>query len=248
MRDVIRINENVQLFCWACGIASYFLFFFSIIPLMEFIPPPLPALSGEEFVAKYFDNPGLLKAGTIAGMVAGGLLLPWTVMVAMQIIRMEAGRPPVLALLSVCGGIGNALFTIICFMLWAGAFYRPERDPELIRLMSDTSWLIFIMLWPPYVCQLIATGTAGLTSSAKEVVLPRWFCFMSLWTALLMCPGSFAVMFFKGPFAWNGILAFWVVVVVFGIYNIIAFFAFFKAIRNQARELKAGVGYATATP
>ena len=235
--DEIKFNESIQMALWASGILSFILFFFALIPMMDFIPPPLPAWNGEQFLAEYGHELGMLKAGTIVGMIAGGLLLPWTAMVAIQVQRMEAGRPPVLSVLSILGGSGNAIFTIICFMLWCGAFYRPSPDPAALLVVYDVSWLIFIMMWPPLVCQLLAVGFAGLNSSATVTVLPRWFCFLSLWTALLMTPGSIAVMFYEGPFAWNGLLAFWLVVIAFCIYNIVSFFVFHKAIKGHSQQL-----------
>ena len=96
------------------------------------------------------------------------------------------------------------------------------------------------MLYPPFFLQLLATGTAILTSTAKREVFPRWFGFLNLWTAVLMLPGGIAIYFYSGPFAWNGILAWWVVVVAFSIYWTIAFYQFYKAIRSHKLDVVAG--------
>ncbi|MGG2007397.1 hypothetical protein [Novosphingobium resinovorum] len=57
---------------------------------------------------------------------------------------------------------------------------------------------------------------------------------MNLWTGLLLLPG-FAVGLFKtGPFAWNGVLAFWVPAVVFGIWFNLMIVAMLAAIKRDA--------------
>jgi hypothetical protein len=50
---------------------------------------------------------------------------------------------------------------------------------------------------------------------------------------VLLLPG-FAVGLFKvGPFAWNGVIAFWVPAVVFGIWFNLMIFAMLKAIKQD---------------
>ena len=42
-----------------------------------------------------------------------------------------------------------------------------------------------------------------------------------LWTAFLFIPGGLVTFFKAGPFAWNGLLAFWVAAAVFGSWFIV---------------------------
>ena len=232
-----QVHEKTQLVFWWCGLLGLFIFFLGLWPMMQYIPPPAPGLTGEELVAKYTDNHLMVKGGIVLGILSGGMLIPLTIMIVIQISRLEYGRLPVLSITALCGGLGNAVFTMYPFTLWAGAWYRLDRDPELILLLNDTTWLEFVMLYPPFFLQLIATGAAILTSTAKQVVFPRWFGFFNLWTAVLMLPGGIAIYFYSGPFAWNGILAWWVVVVAFSIYWTITFYQFYKAIRSHKLDV-----------
>ncbi len=227
MKKVDQIHQRVLSLGWWSGIFSFIFFFVGLWLMMGFIPPPPPTLTGEELIANYLKpNPLLFKGGIVLCIISGGLLMPWGTMVCYHISRTEAGHPPILAVIAFCGMLGNAIFTLYPFTLWAGAFYRAERDPAMVQMINDITWLEFVMMFPPFVLFLVALGIAGLNSTAKEPVIPRWFAFFTLWVAVAMCPGGISLFFFEGPFAWNGLLAWWLVVIMFGIYWLTAFKVF----------------------
>jgi hypothetical protein len=51
-----------------------------------------------------------------------------------------------------------------------------------------------------------------------------------------MIPGAFALMFMKGPLAWDGFLAFWLRVGTYAFYLAVMFFVVRAAIDRQAIE------------
>jgi hypothetical protein len=69
---------------------------------------------------------------------------------------------------------------------------------------------------------------------------PRWFCFVSIWVAVLVLPGGLAVFFKSGPFAWNGLFAFWIPVCVFTVYFASLVPLLFKAIARLETEENCG--------
>ncbi|NIB38833.1 hypothetical protein HBA55_04505 [Pseudomaricurvus alkylphenolicus] len=232
------VHERFQLIsCW-CGLGFFVLFFFGLLPMMGFFPPPSPMMSGEELLAKYTENILLIKVGIIVCIIGSSLLIPWSVMIAFQVSRMEAGRLPFMTVLSLSAGMINALLFILPFIFWSGAFYRADRDPELIRLLNDVTWLEFVMIVPPYALQMFAIAYAGLTSTAKREVIPRWFCYFNIWVALLTFPGMLAIIFFEGPFAWNGILAFYLPVSVFILYFPCSFWVFYRAVKTHKLDVE----------
>jgi len=62
--------------------------------------------------------------------------------------------------------------------------------------------------------------------------------------AVLFCPGSLLYFFKDGPFAWNGALSWWLVVVVFCAWFVIMFFALRSAIHQPSARRRAGAGAA----
>ena len=235
----VSLSRKSQMACWWCGVWSFILFFLSIWPLMGMIPPPDPAWSGESVRDSIFSNVFNYRVGTILGLIAGSLLLPWSALVAYQVSRMESGRPPVLASICFGGGIVNALVTIFPFTIWSGAAYRAERAPDEIRLLNDINWLDFMMVWPPFVVYLVPLGVAALISTSRVSVLPRWYGYFTLWLSLTMAGGAIAILFFDGPFAWNGLIGWWMVVIMFALYWLVSFPIFRGSIVDETREVAA---------
>ena len=64
-------------------------------------------------------------------------------------------------------------------------------------------------------------------------IFPRWLAFYNLWSALLMAPGSLIPFFKTGPFAWDGLFAFWLPATVFGIWFVVMQVMVLKAIRAE---------------
>jgi drug/metabolite transporter (DMT)-like permease len=85
-----------------------------------------------------------------------------------------------------------------------------------------------------------------MADKGNQPVFPRWAAYFNFWTAMLYLP-AFMVTFFKaGPFAWNGLLAFWLALLVAGIWTVVMFVLLLKAIRQQ--EAQAGAAIAIEDP
>lgn len=232
------VHEKLQLAFWACGIGFALLFFGGLVPLSGFIPPPSPQLSGAELMAEFGPRLGWIKLGIIVGLLGSSLLVPWSAMVALQVARMEQGRRiPLWAIFSFGAGCVNAVAFILPFIFWAGAFYRPDRSPELIQLINDITWLEFLMFFPAFSFQLLGVAMAGLTQRQGPPVFPRWFLYLNLWMALLGSPGVISIFFFSGPFAWNGIIGFWVPVGSYMPFLVVTFVQFYKAIVAEKQHV-----------
>lgn len=238
--DLRAPHSGTQLLCLWAGVASVIFFFMGLV-LAGLMPPPAPSLSAEALAAHFAQNPFGTKFGLIMGMAAATLLVPWSVVLFIQARRAE-GREPVASYVVLGAGLVNCVAFIIPFNFWAPAMYRPDIAPESVRLFHDLGWLEFWMLLYPYVLQTVAVAYVGLNYKGETPSpFPRWFCFLSLWTALLVLPAGIVIFFFEGPFAWNGLFAFKIPVGVFCIYYLCAFVVVYKAIRNQQAEYDAAM-------
>jgi hypothetical protein len=61
-------------------------------------------------------------------------------------------------------------------------------------------------------------GVPILQDRRTVPVFPRWSGYYCLWTALLVTPGSLVPFFKAGPFAWDGIMSWWVPVAVLALW------------------------------
>jgi hypothetical protein len=122
-------------------------------------------------------------------------------------------------------------------MCWLIAAYRPDqRSPSDLVLLNDAGWLMFVAMvfgGPPW---LGSTGLAILRDRGADPVFPRWSGYLTLWVLLLIVPGCLCVFFTAGPFAWNGLIAFWVVLSVFASWVLVMSKLLLDAVRHQVRH------------
>jgi hypothetical protein len=226
-------HEKLQLGLWGCGIGFGVLFFVGLALCSGFIPPPSPELTGEELLAKY-DNLDLVKLGILLGLLGATLLVPWSALVSIQIARMEEGRRfPLWAIFSFIAGAVNAVAFILPFIFWAGAYYRDDRSPELVQLISDMTWLEFLLFFPAFSMQLVCLAMAGLTQRKGPQVFPRWFLYLNLWMAVTGSTGMLCLFFTDGPFAWNGAIGFYLPVGAYVPFLIVTWVVFYRVIRAE---------------
>jgi hypothetical protein len=81
---------------------------------------------------------------------------------------------------------------------------------------------------PPALLQLAAIGFAILGDTSPKPVFPRWIAYLNFWVAILFQPGALVPLFKHGPFAWDGLLAFWMPLGVLGIWVVVMFVALLR--------------------
>jgi hypothetical protein len=122
---------------------------------------------------------------------------------------------------------------------WETAAFRPERSPEIIQTLNDLAWLPFTGVIFTIVVQAVVIGAAVLLDQHRErPVFPRWFGHFSIWSALLFAPAGLDVCFTSGPLAWDGLAAWWLLVVSFFLWSAVLSVLLFAAIRSQEAETR----------
>lgn len=194
-------------------------------------------MTGAELVHFYEQNRLGIRAGQLIALISSGFLLFWPAAISVQMARIEKGPLPMLSLIQYVAATVLTIFFMICSMVWSIAAFRPDLSPETLQVLNDTGWLIFVMAYPEYVVQLICIAVVGLMDKRPQPLLPRWACYFTLWVAFVGTGGGFATFFKTGPFAWNGLLGFWLPVAFFMIwlYGVMLPFLL-KSIKRQAAE------------
>jgi hypothetical protein len=233
LRD--SMSTRTQLFCVWCGPVGAVLYLIFFAGIAKFVPPPSPHWTQAHVVDFYASNRTAIRIGQIGGMVASMLFFPFFCVIAVQIARIEKRRP-LLAIMEFGGGLMLIVWFGLCTMLWIVATFRPSLSPNTVQMLNDFGWLIFVMLFPEYVVQMSAIGVAALRDRSPNPVWPRWAGYFSLWIALSGIGGGLAVFFKHGPFAWNGLIGFWLPICMFGVWLIVTTYLLHTGIRRQAAE------------
>lgn len=226
------MSSRSQMICIWSGPVGFLLFGLGVWPLAHFLPPLSPAAGADEIAAIYDANVIGIRLGSMLIMFGAALFAPYFSVISVMMKRMEGEISPYATTQTMSATLVVAAFFVAPLIFTVAAF-RPERAPEAIQLLNDFGWIMLVTPVAPAFVQTLAIGFAILGDRNGERVLPRWSGYFSLWVAVLFLPGALAAMFRTGPFAWNGLLAFWLPAVAVGLWAYIMAFLMTKAVRRQ---------------
>lgn len=226
------MNTDLQKLCAWTGIPAMTLFFLGMV-VMTFIPPLSPALDAEQVAQVYRTYTTEIRAGGMMVAISSIFAITFYAVVSIQLRAMEGTQRPVMAYAQLVAGAANIQFFILPGLLWCVAAFRPDRPVEITHALNDLAWFIAICPWPVTFIQMLICGFAILKHSSTNPIFPRWVGFFNLWGALTFVPGALLPFFKTGPFAWNGMLSFWVPGSIFGIWFIVMQVMVLKAINKE---------------
>jgi len=204
-----KTSLKYQMISAWCGPAFLltFIFFWGI--LGQNLPNPSPALSASDLATRYATHLNDIRLGFIVSLITVVLYMPWTSLLSAQMARIE-GSFPVLSFLQLLGGGLTVMVVSFSAFFWVTAAFRPERDPALIQLLTDLGWLCIDLQYACTTLQMVAAALVGLADRNKTPLFPRWVCFLTIWCGLSFLPASLTGVLKTGPFAWNGMLSYYI--------------------------------------
>jgi hypothetical protein len=230
------VAKRIQLACVWAGPIFFVLYLTALVGFARFVPPPAPSWGPDRVAQMISDHATQIRVGMVLGLIATTLLIPFFAVISIQIARIEK-RMPILALMQFGGAVLLVVFFQLCGMLWIAATFRPELDPSTIRMLNDLSWLIFVMVFPGYVLQLSCVALASFMDRSARPLWPRWVGYLNLWIALSGAGGGIAAFFKSGPFAWNGLVGFYIPIVAFTIWiAVMTYYLHTGVVRQSAAE------------
>jgi hypothetical protein len=239
------MNVRMQKACALGGAVMALAFLFGFWVLAGFIPPPDPKNDAMLTAQIFAEHPTGIRLGMILTMFAASLMVPWVSLITVYMKRIEGGQAP-LAYAQLGLGAMLSVEFLLPLMVWEAATYRPQRSPEIIQFANDVSWLIYVGLSSTGVIEALVIGLAILADRNASPVFPRWLGYFNVWVALMFTPGSVNVFFKDGPLAWNGIIAWWLVLAAFSIWLPVMTWQLWLAVNRQAAALSTAAGSARA--
>ncbi|MBA3745369.1 hypothetical protein [Sporichthya sp.] len=208
------MNTRSQIVCGLAGIIGVLIILPAFIIADYFVPPDAD-WTPEQFADFYSGETDRIRAGLLMLLIA---VVGWGTVVSVitvQMLRYEGKRPVLTVLFAVSGITTYVLLTLFGVFLTAAAF-RPERSGEDIQLLHDVGWFMAFLTAPAFATQAFALGAAVLGNRSANPVHPRWFGYLNLWIGVLLLPGVLLLFFHTGPFAYHGVISYWIPLFTFG--------------------------------
>lgn len=228
------MNNSIKFCAWA-GQLAMFLMFMAMWPAWHILPPPSPSLPLAEWASHFHDNTVGVFVGAAMMMAGSSLFLVFGGGLCACLKRMEGKNCPLTYGMMMFFPFGFfPLFAMLVFLVEAA--FRPGMNPEIIGMLADLG--LFMLAIPGLVAliQFVIIGVIILRDVNAEPIFPRWTAYINIWVGILSIPGCIVPFFKSGPFAWNGIIAFWIPAIAFGILINVLFFAMTKAAKHPALQ------------
>ena len=228
-----RTDGELILFWTLPAVALIWISAFFLFP--GFLHPMSPTMSADEVAGFYRDHAARIRYSMILFNWFGVGLVPVVVLLALQVRRM-AHRTPILSYsLIACAGGPPALF-LIADMFWLLGAFRPDRAPELTLLFNDLAWITFSVTVSYLIAQCLLLALAIYWDRNEITIFRPWVAHFNVLTAVALMPAAFTALALDGPFAWDGLLSFWLKNIAIATWVIVMGIVLGQTILRQTRS------------
>jgi hypothetical protein len=186
-------------------------------PLARYIPPPSAADTAVQVAHFYQHDTTAIRAGLLIVFVSFMTYVPLVAVITR--LMLCRSRDTMLAWLQLGAGTGSWLFLMIPTMVLSAAAFRPGRSPDVTQALHDIGWFFFFMGFVPFVVQSIAITVFVFEDTADprgRPVFPRWVAYFGIVFEVLFALGGLCTFFKTGPFAFQGVLTYWIPLAMYG--------------------------------
>jgi len=222
-----------QWICWWSLPIFYNLFGFIFVYLGKLMPPPRPGLTTAEIVAFIQANASSMQTAWVLLTLSLGFASLSSGLIIVQMKRMTVSPAlpyAYMAALAVAALPG----CLLCTILFALAAFRPDRDPEIIALLYDMGLLSFVGSLGCFATQYMIFAIAIFLD--KRGIFPKWLGYMSIWGAVTELVAAPIWIFKSGPYAWDGLISFYLGTIIFVVWEFFLISSLSKAIKQQPVE------------
>jgi hypothetical protein len=204
--------------------------------LLDMVPPPSAKLSATQIAHWYAERHTQIRVGAVIASWTSAFMVPLAIVVAAQMSRQETGRK-VWSAMTICGGTLMSIFLVLPPLFWGVAAFTPSRAPQITAIMHELGMLTLTTTDQYYVFMWVAVVViCWLPTSISHSPFPRWFGYLTAWIAVMFEAGAFAFLPRSGPLAWNGLMVFWLPLILFGVWIAVMCNLLLRALKRQREE------------
>lgn len=228
-----RVDGEVILLWTLPAVVLIWVSAFFLFP--GFVHPMSPTMSAEEVAAFYRDETARIRYSMILFNWFGVGLIPLVMLIVVQVRRM-AHRTPILSYSLLACSAGPPTLFLVANMFWLLGAFRPERAPELTQLFNDLAWITFTILVPYLIAQCLLLALAIYWDHQAQPVFKPWVAHFNLLVAAALAPAAFTALAWTGPFAWDGVLSFWLKNIAIALWIVVMGLVVAQTIRRQRAQ------------
>lgn len=216
------MDPRLQRLCAWSGPVFLVLFLVGFWFVGGLVPPPKPTESAEQVALFYQHNQDRLRAGMLIAMISVAFFAPFISLLTLQSKRANPRLAPLAYTQFVCG-IALLVMILLPLSLIGLAAFRPDRAASSTQLLDDAAFFILFWVFSTPTLEFVSLALMALWDHNENPLFPRWVGWFDLLVAAVFATGAPVIFLKQGAFAWDGALAFWAVLLVFGAWVVVTF-------------------------
>ncbi|MBO0853049.1 MAG: hypothetical protein J2P18_04705 [Nocardia sp.] len=212
--DVPRMRPDVWIAYWIFA-AFYTALSVGVVFMGRATPPPRPDVSDDQVVHWFAQHHLTIQIGyPILLVIAGGAAISNGI-IGHFMKRMSTGSMLAYAFIAAMG-VGAVPGFMVLVVCWLTATFRPDRSPGILHLLYDLGNLSYDGSLGCFTAAYAMVAIAVLYD--RNGVFPKWFAYISIWQIVTEVMATQMWVFHSGAFAWNGMITFYIAVVIFAVW------------------------------
>jgi hypothetical protein len=235
-------RRDVTIVYWVFA-AFYLVMSVGVVLLGRATPPPRPDVTDAQ-VRDWFaqHHAGIQIGFTTLLVIAGGAAIS-NGLIGYYMKRMSSGSVLAYAFIASMG-VGAVPGFQVLLGCWLTATFRPDRPPRVLHLLYELGMLSYNGSLGCFTAAYAMLAIAILYD--RHRVFPKWFAYVSVWQIVTEAMATQMWVFHSGAFAWNGMITFYIAVVIFALWIGCLLPILWKA--ERAESVDAPALYAAGRP
>lgn len=202
------------------------------------VQPPLDPMTSPDGIKEFLvaNRSGILWSVVLISFVVP-LEYLFVITTSWQMNRIEGGWGLLSMTQLLTGVVAPIGFMYPLFVLATAAYRAEERSPEILSILTDLFYFMYVGFALVFVLQVIAIGIAVMSDKRTSPIFPRWFGYLNFFLGVVLAPGVFIFVVKEGPLAWNGLFAFWLPSFAYFLWKVATPLLLLKAIKTEELEL-----------
>jgi hypothetical protein len=216
-------HPQILKFCAYTGLAFAFFWPFAAIVVAHFqyIPPPSAADSAAKVVSEYLAHTLGIRIATVIFIFSSILYTTWSASI-IQMVRRRERQWPILFNIMLISVACEVVVVMFIGFFWGAASWRPgETSHEVTQAFNDLGWLGVLFTGAPFALFQLALAASILMDNTTRPIFPRWSGYLNIFASFFMCEACLLLFFKTGPFSQNGVLVFYIPMIVFFVWIVV---------------------------
>ena len=243
----MRINAKVLKACAWLGPLFTLWWLLGAAPFAQFIVPPYSSAdSAAEVVSHYTDHLTAVRVGCVLMIFSSMIYGIWGMSISVYTRQVE-GHRPVLFYGQVVSVACCEVVVLLIGFFWGAASWRAGHvDPEVTQVLNDLGWLGVLFTGAPFLAYVVLLAVAIFLDESERPAFPRWVAYYNLFVSFWMFEACLLLFFQHGAFSQNGLMVFYVPMIVFFSWILVMTRMTLKAIdvesNDDSKRLQPDVG------